>query len=440
MKTVFVRNILESTVGNDVTLLGWISSKRDSGGIVFMEIDDSTGSIQSVLEKQSVSTEVFEAARKCPIESGVRISGQLVASDKAPGGKEIKINDFEVIGAATKRLSPTPRSEIDIFDPHLTDHLLRNRHLYIRNPKLMAVLRFRSEMMRMVHTWFHDNSFVELTAPILTPLPLYEDRTAIPVTVHDEQVFLTQCVGFYLESSVHAFERVYNIGPSFRAEESRSKRHLTEYWHVKGELAFGDIEDIISIVESLIQFLVKALAEPGQVATQILGTSYCEDGLTAPFPRITYREAIELLRKSGMPLEFGKSLGSEEEELLSKEFNKPFWVVGIPRSIEPFPYVINAQDPEVTMTADLIATRGYGELLGVAEKIPTLDMLVERMTEKGKADREEYGWLKEMRESGFVPHIGFGMGVERFIRYLLQIEHVRDTIPFPRLFRRNIYP
>lgn len=247
-------------------------------------------------------------------------------------------------------------------------------------------------------------------------------------------------MGYYLEASVHAFERVYNMGPSFRGEESRSKRHLMEYWHIKAELTFGDREDIMGLIESIISYLTEKCHEDSQEILKTLGIEMCTDGLKTPFARISYEDAISYLKKNGFDIEYGKGLGSKEEEALSKLYDGPFWVVGIPRSIEPFPYCIDQSDDRVTMVADLIASNGYGELLGVAEKIHDFGMLQERMQEKGKLDDMRYEWVREVHQMGCVPHIAFGMGVERLIRWLLNIAHVRDAIPFPRTFRRHVYP
>jgi len=307
------------------------------------------------------------------------------------------------------------------------------------NEKIMAILKFRHILTRIVHQWFHENGFIEIHAPVLTPTPLYDDRTAMSLKVHGQDVFLTQCVGFYLEQAVHAFKKIYNIGPSFRAEESRSKRHLMEYWHIKAELTFVDFEDIAATVEHFIRDISEKSIREGSELARVIGTDMCEDGLKTPFPRIDYGKAVEWLKAQGSEMEFGKSLGSDDESLLSNRFgNTPFWVVGIPRSIEPFPYVIDSADPCRTKTADLIASRGFGELLGIAEKIHELPMLDERLTEKNKAGDARYEWLRELRQYGCVPHGGFGMGLERFIRWLLQIPHVRDTIPFHRAFGRKI--
>lgn len=457
MKTIYIKDLLRGSkpAGASVTLYGWISARRDQGNLVFLDVVDSTGTIQVVFRNNgggnglardgttvAVETTTSVAdhvalAKEVALESAVTIQGTVMPG---PRGFELHADSMEIVGRADAQFSPRLHSDIDVFDLNRADHLLSNRHLYIRNPKIAAILRYRHRLMGAVHAWFSEREFVDINAPILTAAPLYHDRSAISLEIDKEEIFLTQCVGFYLESAVHAFERVYNMGPSFRAEESRSKRHLMEYWHIKAELAWVNLDDLIGVVEDLIGYVTKfTLDECGDIAA-ILGHDLCVHGLASPFPRISYVEALERLRQMGKPMEFGKSLGSEEEETLSQQFVSPFWITGIPRTIEPFPYVIDKDDPRVTRTADLIATGGYGELLGVAEKIHTLPELDERMAEKGKTGDPRYDWVRQMREHGCVPHGGFGMGLERLIRWMLDIPHVRDTIPFPRIFRRRMIP
>lgn len=438
MKKYFVsdlRNRLD--VDQNVTLYGWVKAKRAHGSLVFLDIADSTGAIQAVCEKGRCPDPVFVAAKNLTLESSVKVQGRLQVRAEQ---REIVVCCLDVVSRASITVDPHVRDSIDIFDPALQEHLLDRRHFYLRNEKTMAILKFRHLLMGLVHKWFRDQGYIEITAPILTAVPLYDDRSAISLTVANQSIFLTQCVGFYLEWAVHAFEKVYNIGPSFRGEESRSKRHLMEYWHIKAEMAFADFEDVVATVESLISFVSAACHEQGGDLAKTLGRSICLDGVSTPYPRITYAEAVEFLKREGIDFQFGKSLGSDEEELLSKRFNQPFWVVGVPRTIEPFPYVIDPDDPRVTRTADLIASNGYGELLGVAEKIQDLAMLDERLAEKGKSGNPLYEWMRDLRKFGCVPHVGFGLGVERFIRWLIDIPHVRDTIPFPRTFRRRIFP
>jgi len=303
----------------------------------------------------------------------------------------------------------------------------------------MAILKFRHILMSHMRQWFSENQFIEINAPILTAVPLYDDSSAMKINIKGENAFLTQCVGYYLEAAVHAFERVYNMGPSFRGEESRSKRHLMEYWHIKAEIAFGNLEDIIKMVEDIIVYLTQKCQQETELI-QTLKTEFCLDGLKVPFKRISYEDAINYLQKKGFKIKFGIGLGSKEEEELSNMFDGPFWVTNIPRVVEPFPYVVHPQDDRVTMVADLIASNGYGELLGTAEKIYDLKMLDERLQNKGKLDDPRYEWIREVHQMGCVPHSAFGMGLERLIRWLLNIPHVRDTIPFPRIFRRKIMP
>lgn len=457
MKEVFVKDLLRGSKlqGTAVTLLGWLTTRRDMGQLVFLDVSDSTGVIQVVCRRSDpegpiidggetvavidapVSTDIVTVAKTVTLESAVSIHGTVA---EGPQGFELHADSIDIVGPADTRFNPRPHSNIDVFDVNMADQLLSNRHLYLRNEKLAAILRYRHLLTGAVHNWFRERDFVEITAPILTATPLYHDRSAMDLKVNGKEAYLTQCVGFYLESAVHAFEKVYNIGPSFRAEEGRSKRHLMEYWHIKAELAWVNLEDLITVVESLIAHVVEfSLDNCGDIA-RTLDKKICTHGLAAPFPRISYAEAVERLNHLGIPFEFGKSLGSDEEEVLSKQFLSPFWIVGIPRTIEPFPYVVDQSDPRVTRTADLIASGGYGELLGVAEKTHRLEELDERLLEKGKNGDSRYDWVRQLRTYGCVPHGGFGMGFERLIRWMLDIPHVRDTIPFPRIFRRDITP
>lgn len=438
MKEIFIVDVISKIeVGTEVTLYGWVKSKRDNGGIVFINLSDSTGNIQLVFEKEAFQEEVFRSVRKISKETAIKVIGTKQNKNNLIN---IVANHIEIIGCSSFRISPSVRDEVDIFSPDLQEHLLSNRHLYIRNEKYISIIKFRSLLMGKVHEWFRENRFTEITAPILTPTPLYDDGSALSLDINGQKVFLTQCVGFYLESSVHAFERVYNIGPSFRGEEGRSKRHLMEYWHIKAELAFCDFEGIISIVEKLISEISMFCIENASDLISPLKRKICTDGTIPPFPRIDYCEAIEYLQKEGSDIYFGKSLSTNDEVILSKLFDKPFWVVGVPRTIEPFPYSINPNDKRLTVTADLIASNGYGELLGVAEKIYLPEMFDERLAEKNKLGDSRYEWLRDIRNYGCVPHAAFGMGAERFIRWLLDIPHVRDTIPYFRTFGRRVEP
>lgn len=439
MKGIYVSDLQTRPEGVSVTLLCWLKARRHSGGICFLDVVDSTGLIQTIVERNYVGEEIFDAAERIPLESAVEVTGNVVSHPNRK--REIVASSIRVISPASISVSPQPRGDIDIFDPKLVDQLLTNRHLYLRNPKVMEILKFRSLMMSEVRHWFEERQFLAIDAPILTPVPLYDDGSAVGVDIGGEHIFMTQCVGYYLEAAVHAFERVYNMGPSFRGEESRSPRHLMEYHHIKAEIAFTDLEDIIHLVESLIAHITDTCWKKSPDTAKILGKSMCLDGMQIPFPRVSYEEAVKYLEQSGFDIAFGKGLGGAEEKKLSELFpSTPFWITGIPRTVEPFPYCIDPTDTRITRVADLIASNGFGELLGVAEKIHDLEMLDERLNEKGKLHDPRYEWVREVHQMGCVPHAAFGMGVERMVRWLLNVPHVRDAIPFPRIFRRRVYP
>lgn len=435
MKQHFVSDLLALGEGSSADILGWVANKRSHRNVVFIDLVDSTGSIQIVIADNDGP--LFHAASHCQIDSALRVSGTIRQQIGKP--PELQATDLVVVGPVTQQLSPSTRSAS--AQAHASvDHLLSNRHLYIRTPAVMAALRARSETLYFLHHWFHEHGYVDLSAPVLTALPLYDDHTAISLSVHDQNVYLTQCVGFYLEAAVHAFEKVYNLGPSFRAESSKSNRHLIEYWHIKAELAFVTRWDLMVIVQDIVRDLVCHLQTTCQDASRVLGRNIVQLDLETPFDQVSYREAIAWLATEGYDVPFGTGIGGTAEEHLSRRFTRPFWVVGIPRSIEPFPYVIDPNDHELTMTADLVAPGGYGELLGIAEKIHDHSMLLERMAEKQKLGNPSYDWLVELRTVGCVPHGGFGMGLERIIRWILQVDHVRDLHPFPRVIGRRIYP
>jgi asparaginyl-tRNA synthetase len=315
MKATYVGDLTSTSSENqqesEVVLSGWLSNRRHIGKVMFLDISDSTGTIQTVIEKGNISDEMFNTALRAPIESGIEVRGKLTKNSN--DSLEIFASHFAVIGESTLNLSPRPRSNFDIFDPTLTKQLLDYRHIYLRNPKIMAILKFRGELMRITREWFYQNRFIEFDAPILTPAPLYDDKTAMSINVHDENVYLTQCAGFYLEAAAHALERVFNMGPSFRGEESRSKRHLMEYWHIKAEVAFGNREDIILLVENIIRYITRECQIKCKNILDILGSEMCTDGLKSPFPRITYEDAIKYLQSKGYDTHFGQGVSTAEE-------------------------------------------------------------------------------------------------------------------------------
>lgn len=439
MKSNTVSKIIENAkVGHRVELFGWVKSKREHRDLIFIDLVDSTASIQVVISKSESTT--FSDAQAIAPESSVVVRGE-VRQRGGISGLEISAQEIQVLGGVSITLSPRPRESFDVFDPRYTDLTLGKRHLYIRNEKVRAVLKVRHTFFGIAHNWFRKFGFIEVHGPVIAQAPLYDDKSAFSLDFFGHKVFLNQCVAFYLESAVQAFEKVYNIGPSFRAEESKSRRHLAEYWHIKAEIAFSDFEDIINTAEELTAHIVRSVATECAKELGVIGAVVDAAQLgKIPYPRITYEEALKTLSASGLDSEFGESFGTRETTQLAQSFTTPFWITGIPRTIEPFPYVIDPADSRVTKTADLIATGAYGELLGVAEKIYQLGPLKERMREKGRDQDDRYGWYTELSQLGNVPHSGFGMGAERMIAWLMQLNHVRDAIPFPRMFNRSPYP
>jgi asparaginyl-tRNA synthetase len=296
----------------------------------------------------------------------------------------------------------------------------------------------RHKLLRFLHNWFERNSYIEINAPILTKLPLYDDKSAIELELHNQRLFLTQCVGYYLESAVQAFERVYNIGPSFRAEDSRSNRHLVEYWHVKLEACWLDRKKIMQHVEHLVRDIVDFARVELLELSGVLGTKIVP-AIDMPFHQMTYKDAMSMISRH-QEFKLGDHIGKNEERWL--HISKPTWIIGNPRLSEPFPYRIDPDDGELTLTADLVLPDGYGELLGIAEKIYDPVELETRMHEKGRVVDSEFHWLVELRKSGMVPHsgMGMGMGLERLLRWLVQGGHVRDFSAFPRLYGRQYSP
>lgn len=436
MKNFFIKNVLTSNVDEEVTLLCWVVKVRSQKQRVFIDVADSTGQVQIIIEDTCPD---FEMAKHIVPESSIEVMG-IIQINPRKMVQEIVAKSIGVIHMASLPISPRPRLLDNPFDESLVEYQMNNRHIYQRNPKRMAVMTFRSKLMRILNDWLFENEFTEIHTPILTTVPLYEDRSVLGLDFGGNPAYLSQCAGFYLESCVHGLERIYNIGPSFRGETSKSRRHLAEYWHVKMEVAWVTREDLLDFVEQTMYNIIKRCKTDCFREAEILGIEFPEYAANIPYPRISYREAIARLQKDGYDCEFGRGLGDQAEDYLTTLFDSPFWLTSIPRKIEPFPYVIDKSDPECTMTADLIVPHGYGELLGVAEKISDPVELEERMTEKGKNLDPRYKWVKELRDYGSVPHGGIGMGFERLIRWLISLPHVREAIAFPRLLHRGIYP
>lgn len=421
---------LPDSVGQEVNIRGWVTAARDLGEIRFLDVLDQTGCVQAVLQKQDANI------RR---EDHVAITGLV---KRRMDTIEICVKSITRIASFSLQVSPLPHDSKVSDGSTGVDNLLANRHIYVRNPRFMSILKFRSKFFTVIHQWFRERGFIEIHCPILTEALLYDPSTAFSLDYFGREVYLTQCVAFYLEACVHAFDRVYNAGPSFRAEPSHGKRHLAEYWHLKAELAYSDLELLLQFVEDLMYSVSCRLCECAKEELESLNSPLLTADMTPPYERISYKEVIGLLDRKGFKVSLRRSLPPDAEEALSKQFSKPFFVVGMPTAIEPFPYVLDPSDPDVTMTADLHAPNNYGELLGVAEKIHNKADLEKRAILSGLSseERDHLAWYFDLRDAACIPHGGMGMGIERTIRYLLGLSHVRDAIAFPRLFDRRPEP
>jgi asparaginyl-tRNA synthetase len=441
MKNVFISDIKKLKNGSKIDISGWIKSKRDIGSSVFIDLEDSTDYIQIVIKKDSMGDKKFQAIKKIAPESSIRVVGIL--KEMKNRMKEIEAENINIIGLTKISLTPHPRSNFNIFDKKYVDITLEKRHLYLRNKKMMAVLKFKSNFLYSIHEWFHKKEFVFIDAPVITQALLYDDKTAFSFDFFGTKMFLSQCAAFQLEAAVHGFEKVYNITPSFRAEKSRTNRHLAEYWHLKAEIAFANLNDMIKFAEDALYNTLKSTLEKSEKELKILNVSFDIDKIKPPFQKMTYSEALDLLHSKGNKMKWGASLGADEEKILSQNTEKPMFIVGIPCSAEAFPFSKDPNNKDITRTADLIPPECYGEILGVAEKICTVDELLERMKEKGKNTEDQikrYKWYLELRDYGHVPHGGLGMGIERVVRWVLKLPHVRNAISFPRTYGRIPYP
>ncbi len=434
-------------VGHEVCIQGWIYNRTDKGKLCFLLVRDGTGFIQCVAFKGDLDEKLFDQIMHLPQESSVKITGTVRADKRAPGipgGYEIGIKDLEVIQAAEQDY---PMALKD----HGVDFALDHRHLWIRMPSQWAILRVRVRVMKAVREYLDSHGFFNLDTPILTPAAAEGTTTLFETPYFDEGfAYLAQTGQLYNEADIFAFGKVYCFGPTFRAEKSKTRRHLTEFWMLEPEMAFCDLDCLMEVEEGLIQYIVQAVLKDCGPELKSLGrdTSKLEQ-ITAPFPRISYDEAAQLLldlyqkesdpeRKELLKFEWGMDFGAPHETELTNRYDKPLFVYGYPTAVKAFYMEPWPQRPEVCKSVDLLAPEGYGEICGGSERISDHDLLLRRIHEQNLPE-EAFKWYLELRKYGSVPHSGFGMGVERVVAWLCGIEHIREAIPFPRTIKR-VYP
>ncbi|MDN4593857.1 asparagine--tRNA ligase [Polycladomyces subterraneus] len=418
-------------VGKEVKLGGWLYNKRSSGKIQFLQIRDGSGFIQGVLVKSQVSPEVWEKANQLTQESSLYVRGTVRQDDRAPSGYELDVTDIEIIQVADEY--PIALKE------HGVEFLMDHRHLWIRSPRQQAILRIRAEIIHAIQDYLNHNGFTLVDPPVLTPSSCEGTTTLFHTKYFDEDAYLTQSGQLYMEAAAMALGRVYSFGPTFRAEKSKTRRHLIEFWMIEPEMAFVDHEGNMKIQEELVSHVVQHVLNHCRRELETIGRDIAPlEKVKPPFPRITYDEAVELLKKEGFEFEWGEDFGAPHETKIAESFDRPVFITHYPTEIKAFYMKPDPNRPEVVLGADLIAPEGYGEIIGGSQRIDDPQLLEQRFQEHN-LPREAYQWYMDLRKYGTVPHSGFGLGLERTVAWICGLDHVRETIPFPRMLNR-LYP
>ena len=425
-------NKIGEHVGQTVTIKGWLHNRRSSGKIHFLVVRDGTGFLQVVMGKKDVDEATFQTADHLSQESAIIITGAVKAEERAMGGYEMVASGLEVVNEAHD-YPITPKE-------HGVDYLMDRRHLWIRAERQTAILRVRHEIINAVRDFFNEQGFILADTPIFTPAACEGTTTLFPVEYFDnEKAFLTQSGQLYNEANAMALGRVYAFGPTFRAEKSKTRRHLTEFWMVEPEMAYADLNDVITLAEGLITSVVARVLDrrPKELKVLERNTSNLE-AVKAPFPRLHYDAAAKILLDKGLPFQVGGDLGGTDETVLSEQFDRPVCVTHYPAAIKAFYMKPDPNEPDKALCVDVLAPEGYGEIIGGGQRLDDLDLLLQRIKEHN-LPQEAFEWYLDLRRFGSVPHGGFGMGIERCVSWICGLEHVRETIPYPRMLYR-IYP
>ena len=430
MQSIDISHVAEH-VGEEVELEGWVYNKRSSGSLVFLIVRDGTGFIQAVAVKGEIPDEDFQRCDDLTQESSVVVTGMVKADKRAPGGYELAVTGVRPIHIAEEY----PIS----LKKHGVDFLMDWRHLWLRTPRQVAILRIRHEIIGAIRDFLDGREFVLVDAPILTPAACEGTTTLFSTDYFDSTAYLSQSGQLYMEAAAMALGKVYCFGPTFRAEKSKTRRHLTEFWMVEPEMAWVDLDGNLKLQEELISYVIQRVLEErkNELATVERDTGKLED-INPPFPRISYDEAVDILNKCGVEFEWGNDFGGGDETILAEQFELPVFVHRYPTDIKAFYMKPDPLRPEVCLSADLLAPEGYGEIIGGGQRIDDPGLLAARIKEHSLPE-EAYAWYMDLRKFGSVPHSGFGLGIERIVAWICGIDHIRETIPFPRLLNR-IYP
>ena len=426
--------------GQTVTIRGWLYNLRASGKLLFPIFRDGSGIIQGVVAKQAVPPELFDAIKGLTQESSVIVTGKVRADQRAPGGYELDVVDATVV----QRVNPDDPYPITPKE-HGVDFLMEHRHLWLRSPRQAAILRVRAEIIKAARDFFDDRGFTLTDPPILTPAACEGTTTPFPVDYFEEQAFLTQSGQLYIEATAMALGKVYSFGPTFRAEKSKTRRHLTEFWMVEPEVAYLQLDGLMELAEEFITFLVTRCLEKRRPELETIGRDIPKlEKIATPFPRITYDDAVKMLQEGHAKglvenkFEYGGDFGSPDETYISSQFDRPVMIHRYPAAVKAFYMEPDPQRPDLALCVDVLAPEGYGEIIGGSQRMGSYEKLLERIHQH-ELPEEAFKWYLDLRKFGGVPHAGFGMGIERAVAWICGLEHVRETIPFPRMLHR-LYP
>ena len=430
MAHVYIQDIAEH-VEQEVTLKGWLYNKTDKGKLRFLLLRDGTGVIQTVVFQKNVSPEVFQATDTLTQESSLVVTGTIRKDERAPGGFEMDVRNLEVIQVADSYpISPKE---------HGTSFLMDNRHLWLRSARQHSILRIRSEIIKACRDFLDDRGFTLVDTPIITPAACEGTTTLFGIDYFEEKAYLTQSGQLYNEAACMSVGKTYCFGPTFRAEKSKTRRHLTEFWMIEPEVAFADLDDIMDLAQEYLCSIVQRVLTERREELKVLERDIAVlEKVQSPFPRISYHEAFDILEKEGTQTPRGSDFGGTDETIISSQFDRPLIVHRYPAAIKAFYMQPDGENPELALCMDILAPEGYGEIIGGSQRIHDYDLLSERI-EEHHLPREAFQWYLDLRKYGSVPHSGFGMGVERVVAWICGIDHVRETIAFPRMLNR-MYP
>ncbi len=424
MDFLHVKDVLsKEKEGKEVKLRGWVYRKREQKDIVFIILRDSTGIIQLTCKD-----EVFKIAQKATIESSIQVKGIVKEDKRAPGGFEVEVKELEIVGLAER--FPITRDKSEEF--------LRDvRHLWIRSQKMTKIFKIRSEVFYAIHEFFRKRGFIEVQSPSIITAACEGGATLFEIKYFDKKAYLTQSWQLYAEAMIYSLEKIYTIAPSFRAEKSKTFRHLAEYWHAEAEAAWMDMKSCMKLAEDLVCFICEKIVEKCKEELEFFGRKPKDLLIKPPFERKSYSEAIDILKKKGFKIKWGEDLGADEEKALTKGYKKPFFIYGYPVKCKAFYHMPDPKDPKITKSFDLLAPR-VGEIIGGGQRIHDKAQLIKKIKDFG-LDPKDYEWYIDLRKYGSVPHSGFGLGIERLIMWIIGLQHIMDAIPFPRTIRRY-YP